>query len=336
MPSPESGCDMRRREFLGVLGGILAARPLAARAQQPAMPVIGLLSAGGLDADAFRVTAFRQGLKETGYVEGRNVALEHRSADDHYDRLPALAAELVRSQVAVIVALGATASALAAKTATSTIPIVFMIGGDPVKFGLVTSLNRPGGNITGVSVLFNLIVPKQFEVLKEAVPKADLIGLLANPANPNAESDTREAQAAAEALGRKLVVVQASTDSNLEPAFATLANQRVGALLVAADVFFRNRIDQLMSLVARHELPTLCPWRECAVAGGLLSYGASIADAHRQQGIYAGRILRGEKPFDLPVQQSTKVEMVLNLKTAKALGLNMPTSLLVRADEVIE
>jgi len=326
---------MRRREVISLFCGV-AAWPLAARAQQAAMPVVGVLSAAPSAADTFRLAAFREGLKEAGYVEGRNVAFEQRSADDHYDRLPALAAELVQSRVAIIVAFGATASALAAKAATSTIPIVFMIGSDPVKFGLVASLNRPGGNITGVTVLFNLIVKKQFEVLKEAVPKADLIGILVNPANPNAEPDSREAQAAAEALGRKVTIARASTDDSLEQAFATLTTQRVGALLVTADPFFRSRIDQLMLLAARHVLPVLCPYRQCAAAGGLLSYGASITDAHRLQGIYAGRILKGEKPSELPVQQAVKVELAINLKTAKLLGLTIPVTLQAAADEVIE
>jgi putative tryptophan/tyrosine transport system substrate-binding protein len=327
---------MRRRDFIKAIAGSAAMWPLAARAQQPAVPLVGLLSASTLQADAFRLAALREGLKEAGYVEGRNVAFEQRSADDHYDRLPALAAELVQSRVAVIVAFGATASALAAKAATSTIPIVFMIGSDPVKFGLVASLNRPGGNSTGVSVLFNLIVQKQLELLKEAVPRADLIGLLVNPANPNADSDAKEAQAAAEALDRKVLVVGTSTEDSLELAFATLSSQRVGALLVVADPFFRSRIDQLMSLAARHGLPTLCPYRECAVAGGVLSYGASIADAHRLQGMYVGRILKGEKPSELPVQEAVKLELVINLKTAKMLGLNLPVTLQGSADEVIE
>jgi putative tryptophan/tyrosine transport system substrate-binding protein len=326
---------MRRREFIGSVGAI-AVWPLTVRAQQPPVPLIGLLSASTLEADAFRLAAFREGLREAGYIEGRNVAFEQRSADDHYDRLPALAAELVQSRVAVIVAFGATASALAAKAATSTIPIVFMIGSDPVKFGLVASLNRPGGNITGVSVLFNLMVQKQLALLKEAVPGADLIGVLVNPANPNADSDSREAQAAAEALGRKVAIVRTSTEESLEPAFATLTSRRAGALLVVADPFFRSRIDQLMSLAARHGLPTLCPYRQCADAGGLLSYGASIADAHRLQGIYAGRILKGEKPSELPIQQAVKVELVINLKAAKKLGLTIPVTLQAAADNVVE
>ena len=327
---------IRRREFVVTLGGTAVAWPLAARAQQAAMPVVGLLGAGGFEADAFRVAAFREGLKETGYVEGRNVAIEYRNADGHYDRLPALAAELVRSQVTVIVGIGVTASALAAKAATSTIPIVFVIGGDPVKFGLVASLNRPGGNATGVSALNNLIVPKQLEALNEAIPKAETIGLLMNPTNPNTESDTGEALAAGTALGRKLIVVHASAESELESPFATLATHKVDALLIRPDPMLLSQIGQLMSLAAQHNLPTLCSWRECPAAGGLLSLGASVTDAHRLQGVYAGRILLGEKPSDLPVQQSTKIEMVLNLKAAKTLGLHMPTSLLVRADEVIE
>jgi putative ABC transport system substrate-binding protein len=325
---------VKRREFITLLSG--AAWPLAARAQQAPMPVIGVLSVEMSEADAMRMAAFREGLKETGYVEGRDVTFEYRSAANHYDRLPALAAELVRSQVTIIVALVTTAAALAAKAATSTIPIVFMIGSDPVKFGLAASLNRPGGNSTGVSALFNLIGQKQLELLSEAVPKADLIGLLVNPANSNAVSDAREMEAAAEALGRKLIVVSASTDVSLEPAFAALITRRVGALVIAADPFFRGRIDHLMSLAARHGLPTLCSWRECAVAGGLMSYGASIADAHRLQGIYAGRILKGEKPSELPIQQAVKVELVINLKTAKMLGVAVPLAMQVAADEVIE
>jgi putative tryptophan/tyrosine transport system substrate-binding protein len=326
---------MRRREFITLLGGTAATWPLAAHSQQPAMPVIGLLVPGTSEADAFRVSAFRQGLNETGYVEGRNVAFEYRWAEDHYDRLPALATELARSQVAVMVALN-TNSALAAKAASATIPIVFVIGADPVKLGLVTSLNRPGANVTGISVLFNVIVEKQFEILQETVPMAGLIGLLVNPTNSNTGSDTKDAQAAALALGQKMVVVKASEESELEAAFATLVKQQAGALLVAADVFLRSRIDKLVALTARHQLPMLCPWRECPTTGGLMSYGASVADGYRLQGVYAGRILKGEKPADLPVQQAVKVELVINLKTAKALGLTMPTALLVRADEVIE
>jgi putative tryptophan/tyrosine transport system substrate-binding protein len=325
---------MKRREFITLLGGA-AAWPLAARAQQPAMPVIGLLGPGTPEGDAFRVGAFRQGLSETGYVEGRNITIEYRWAEHHYDRLPALATELVRSQVAVIVALN-TDSALAAKAASAAIPIVFEIGADPVKLALVASLNQPGANVTGISVLFNVIVEKQFEILQETVPTAGLIGLMVNPISSNTGSDTKDAQAAALALGKKMVVVKASRENEIEAAFATLGEQRAGALLVAADPFLRSRIDKLVALAARHELPMLCPWRECPATGGLMSYGASLADGYRLQGGYVGRILKGEKPGDLPVQQAVKVELVINLKTAKVLRLTMPTALLVRADEVIE
>jgi ABC-type uncharacterized transport system substrate-binding protein len=289
--------QIKKREFIALLAGAAAAWPLAARAQQSVTPVVGLLGGGTSEADAFRVKAFRQGLSETGYVEGRNVAFEYRWAEGHYDRLPAPATELVRSRVAVIVALGPTLSVLAAKDASGTIPIVFAIGAEPVKFGLVASLNRPGANVTGVSTLFNVIVEKQFEMLQETVPKTGFIGFLVNPANSNTASDTKDAHAAALALGQKLIVVGASVESEIETAFATLAEQR---------------------------------------AGGLMSYGANLADAYRWQGIYTGRILKGEKPADLPVQQSVKVELVINLKTAKTLGLTVPLPLLGRADEVIE
>jgi putative ABC transport system substrate-binding protein len=327
--------DMRRREFFALLGGA-ATWPLVARAQPSAMPVIGLLSGGTPEAEASNVSAFRQGLGETGYVEGRNVAFEFRWAEGHYDRLPALAAELVRSQVAVIVALGPTLAALAAKAASPTIPIVFFMGADPVKVGLVASLNRPGGNVTGVSVLFNVMVAKQLELLHETVPRATSIGVLVNPANSNATSDTGDAQAAARALGQNLMVVHASAESDLEIAFATMAEQRVGALLVAADVFFRNRVAKLAALATRHRLPMLCPWRECAAAGGLMSYGATQADGYRQEGVYTGRILKGEKPADLPVLQPTRFDFVLNLKTARAFGLTVPLTLQAAADEVME
>jgi ABC-type uncharacterized transport system substrate-binding protein len=328
--------EMKRRDFITLLGGAAAAWPLAARAQQPAMPVIGILGGGTADDDAFRVSAFRQGLSEAGYVEGRNVAFEYRPADGHYDRLPALATELVRSQVVVIATIAPTLAALAAKAASATIPIVFFVGADPVKVGLVSSLNRPGGNVTGISVLFNVIVAKQIEMLHETVPKATSIGFLVNPTNSNAGSDTSDAQAGARALGQKLIVVQVSAEREFETAFSTLVEQRVDALLVAADGLFRGRIDHIVELAVRHRLPMLCPWRECTVAGGLMSYGASAADGYRQQGIYAGRILKGEKPADLPVIQPTKFEFALNLKTAKALGLTVPLTLQVAADEVIE
>ena len=326
---------MRRREFITLLGGA-ATWPVVARAQQPAMPVIGFLGTGSSESDAFRVAAVRQGLIEAGYVEGRNVAFEYRWAEDQYDRLPALAAALVRREVAVIVSIGGITSAVAAKSATATIPIVFEIGGDPIKLGLVPTLNRPGGNITGVSILVGTLAAKQFEVLHETVPKTALIGFLVNPTIADAETQTKNALSAAEFVGQKLLIVQAHTDSELEAAFVTLVHQRAGALVVGADPFFITRRDKLVELAARHKLPTIYFFRQFASAGGLMSYGTSITEAHRIVGLYVGRILKGEKPADLPVQQSTKVELVINLKTAKALGLNIPLPLIGRADEVIE
>jgi putative tryptophan/tyrosine transport system substrate-binding protein len=305
---------MRRREFITLLGSAAAVWPPGARAQQPAMPVIGFLGTGSPKSDAFRVAAVRQGLIEADYVEGRNVAFEYRWAEDQYERLPALAAELVRREVAVIVSIGGITSTVAAKSATATIPIVFETGADPIKLGLVASFNRPGGNITGVSFLVGTLAAKQFEVLHETVPKAALFGFLVNPTIADAETQTKNALAAAEMLGQKLLVVQATTDSELETAFVTLVEQRAGALVVGADPFFVNSRDKLVKLAAHQKIPTIYFLREFASAGGLMSYGTSITEALRIVGLYAGRILKGEKPADLPVQQTTKVELVINLR----------------------
>ena len=298
--------------------------------------MVGFLGSGSLQSDAFRLAAVQQGLTESGYVEGRNVAFEYRWAEDHYERLPALAAELVRRGIAVLISIGGNTSAVAAKSSTATIPVVFATGSDPIKLGLVTSLNRPGGNVTGVNFLTEMLVAKQFEVLYETIPRTPLIGFLVNPTNANAEADTKSVLAAAESLGQKLVVVQAQTDSELEAAFVALVRQRAGALMVMGDAFFLSRRNKLVELAARQAIPAIYNLREYAIAGGLMSYGTSITDAHRIAGLYAGRILNGEKPADLPVQQSTKVELVINLKTAKGLGLTIPLPLLGRADEVIE
>jgi putative ABC transport system substrate-binding protein len=325
---------MRRREFITLLGSATA-WPLTARAQQPAIPVVGYLSLGTLvSANPFRA-AFLDGLMETGYVEGRNVAIEYLWAEGQYDRLLSLAGELVRRQVSVIVTAGATPTALAAKAATETIPIVFVLGSDPVQFGLVKSLARPGGNVTGVTVLDVDLIAKAFEMLHELVPAATTIGVLVNPNNLTVEAQKRGSQIAAHNLGVHLLVLNASSQSEIDAAFTTLVEQRVGALLVTGEPFFNGAArDQLITLAALHAVPTV--YQNLTAPDGLMSYGTSLADAYRLSGVYTGRILRGEKPGDLPVQQSTRVELAINLKTAKALGLTVPTSILVRADKVIE
>ena len=330
--------DSKRREFIALLGGsglLLAAKVRRARGQQPAMPVIGFLGSRSPESDAHRMTAFRQGLMEAGYVEGQNVAIDYRWAQGRYDRLPALTADLVGRRVAVIFA-SAPPAVLAAKAATSTIPIVFQSGIDPIKFGLVGSLSRPGGNVTGVSSFTTALEAKRLELLYELVPRAALIAVLMNPNFPDAEAQLRDVRAAARAVGQQIVVLNASSEPDIDTSFAALVQQRAGALLVASDPFLFSRHAQLIALAARHAVPAIYQWREFTVSGGLMSYGTSNADTYRRAGTYAGRILRGEKPGDLPVQQSTKVELVINIKTAKTLGLTFPLTLLGRTDEVIE
>ena len=314
----------------------MLALPLAARAQQPAMPVVGFLSSASPGPFRDQLAAFHRGLKEAGFVEGQNVTIEYRWAENQYDRMPALVAELVRRPVAVLVASGGAISALAAKAATAAIPIVFTAVADPVEAGLVASLNRPGGNVTGIGALTTELDAKRLELLSELVPQSRLIGALVNPNRPDADIQLRDLQAAAHMIGRQFVVLSAGTERDIDTAFATLVRQRVGALLVAADPFFTSRRAQVVALAARHAVPAIYQWRDFTAAGGLMSYGPSLADAYRQAGIYAGRILKGAKLADLPVVQPTKFELVINRKTAKALGLTIPRSLLMRADEVIE
>jgi len=327
---------MRRRAFFAALGGAALAWPMAAHPQRKAMPVIGWLSGAAAAGYVPFLAAFREGLKETGYVEGQNVAIEYRWADGNYDRLPALAAELVALKVDLIAASGGDASSRAAKDATSTIPIVFNTGDDPVATGLVTSLARPGGNLTGISFLVVELHPKRLELLSDLVPQARVIGLLVNPDSPQTERVLRGMQEAARAKGIQLLVVKASTGSEIDAAFAALSQQAPGALVVQADPFFNSRRDQLVALAARYAVPAIYEGRQFAMAGGLISYGASLTAVYRQLGIYAGKILQGAKPADLPVQQPTAFDLVINLKTAEALDLTVPPSILARADEVIE
>jgi putative ABC transport system substrate-binding protein len=329
--------QLKRREFITLLGGA-AAWPLTARAQQPAMPVIGILSPEWPNAVvADRLCAFHEGLSETGYVEGRNLAIEYRWAEGRNDQLPALAAELVRRPVSVIVVAGSTPAALAARKATITIPIVFQIAVDPVQLGLVTSLSRPGGNLTGVVTLNVEVAAKRLELLHELVPTASIVALLVNPTNTTlAETTTRELETAARTLGLEFYVLHASSEREIDAAFATLIQLRAGALVIGADALFNSRSEQLAALTIRHRVPAIYQYREFVSAGGLMSYGTPVADTYRPLGVYTGRILKGEKPADLPVQQATKIELIINLKTAKALGITVPLPLIGRADEVIE
>ena len=329
--------DIGRRQVISALGGAVFGWPLAARAQQPPMPVIGFLSIGSPETTAPLVTAFRRGLGEAGYVEGRNVAIEYRWAEGQYDRLPALASDLAHRSVSVIAAAGGGAAALAAKAATTTIPIVFQVAVDPVKLGLVASLNRPGGNITGVSNLAAELGPKRLELMHELLPNVNTIALLVNPTNPaTAAEASRMLQAAADSLGLKLQILHASAEHDFDSVFESLAQSRAGGLLIVPDLFFVGRIEQIAALTVRHAVPAIFQLREFAAAGGLMSYGGNLTDAYHQLGLYSGRILKGEKPADMPIQQFTKVELIINLKTAKTLGITFPITLLGRADEVIE
>jgi putative ABC transport system substrate-binding protein len=327
---------IRRREFITLLGGIAAAWPLAARAQQSAMPVIGYLHSGSSAPFAHLVEAFRRALKESGYVEGRNVAIEYRWANGEYDRLPELANDLVKRQVEIIVAAGGVPSALVAKNATATIPIVFSVGDDPVKFGLVASLSHPGGNVTGVNVLIGALDSKKLGLLREMVPKATTIAVLHNPERPNVQDRLSSLQAAARRIGQQIQVFYVSDERDLDTTFSHVAQSGAGALVVGADAFFNSHRDQLVGLAARYAIPAIYETREYAVAGGLMSYGTNLAEGYRQVGVYTARILKGDKPADLPVVQSSKFELVINMKAANALGIAVPNSMQILADEVIE
>jgi len=326
---------MKRREFITLLGGAAVAWPLGARAQQPAGPVVAFIHGGSERGQEDNIVAFEQGLRETGYVPGKNVTIEYHWAEGQYDRLPELAANLVRRQVAAI-ASGTPVAALAAKQATTSIPIVFALGSDPIKDGLVASLNRPGGNITGATFFNNLLVAKRMEFLHQLVPNAKIVGVLLNPKNANVELETSDSQMAARALGLELILLRATNEPEIDKSFASLVEQRVAALLTSGDVLFTTRREQIAELALRYAVPTSLATRRQVVAGGLMSYGARVSDTFRQTGTYVGRILKGEKPSDLPVQQPTKFEFVINMRTAKTLGLTVPNSMQLLADEVIE
>ncbi len=327
---------MRRREFITLLGGAATAWPLIASAQQPAVPVIGFLNSASPERFGTLIAAFNQGLREGGFVDGQNVKIEYRWAEGHYDLLPALVTDLIQRRVAAIAATGSPNSVQIAKTATATIPIVFANGGDPVADGVVTSLNRPGGNVTGVTFFSNVLVAKRLGLLRELSPTAAVIAVLVNPNNARAQSDTKDVEEAARAIGQRITILKASSDSEIDLAFAALVQRDARALLINADGFFRTRTQRLVALADRNSVPAVYSDRDSTLAGGLISYGTSIVDGYRRCGVYAAQILKGAKPADLPVLQPTKFELVINLKTARALGLTVPNTLLVSADEVIE